>query len=100
MSELEENKISEYINNSLDYFHTSSLGCAAALITIGFESFLVDISRNKEAVFVFPRSGDMDYRIKEYWNNTLEVKSRSFIDNIRNLERRTKVKIDAYERSN
>ncbi|HKU18005.1 MAG TPA: DUF5659 domain-containing protein [Candidatus Saccharimonadales bacterium] len=64
------------------------LGLAAALVSCGFQ--IQEISRDAEgrAYFVFQQSDELGITVVSYWENSLEVKARTFFDNTKMLKSR------------
>lgn len=67
---------------------THDLGLAAALVSSGFK--LRDTSRdlNGRFYFAFRQTRDLAEAIDEYWANTLNVRARTYNDNIKMLKSR------------
>jgi|SRR3989344_4535586 len=66
----------------------SDLGCAAALVTAGFELLTLDRANIRKVRFIFRRGARIKKVADNFWSDRLEQKSRSFWDNIKNLKNR------------
>ena len=71
-----------------NHFYTYDLGCSAALISADFELLMLDRSTPGKVQFVFQREPSIDRVAADYWANRLEVKSRSYFDNLKMLKNR------------
>ena len=69
-------------------FYTYDLGCSAALISADFELLMLDRSTPGKVQFVFRREPSIDRVSAEYWANRLEIKARSYFDNLKMLKNR------------
>jgi len=79
----------EYYNYKQDkVFTTYDLGCAAALITKGFKLVALDRTYPRKIQFIFEKTDEINDIINEYLIDTLEIKARSYFDNIRALKSR------------
>jgi hypothetical protein len=77
-------------NFSLDdqvfVFTTHDLGCSTALLCAGFELLDVEKSNPKKALFIFRRKIGIENIADKYFADKLEVKARSFFDNLKALK--------------
>ena len=71
-----------------EVFATFDLGCSAALITAGFELLTLDKANLRKVQFVFRRKVGIEKIVDDYWADRLEVKARSFFDNVKMLKNR------------
>ena len=70
------------------YLYTFDLGAAASLVTAGFEIVSLDKANPHKVQFVFHREAGIEKVVDDYWADRLEVKARSFFDNIKMLKNR------------
>lgn len=84
-NQIEKNVSPETDNQVLSTF---DLGCAAALITAGFELLSLDRENPRKVKFIFRRGNGIEKAAEDFWSDRLEQKSRSFWDNIKNLKNR------------
>lgn len=71
-----------------NYFYTYDLGAAAALVSSGFQLALLDKTNPNKVQFAFTKEAGMERVMDDYWADRLEVKARSFFDNIKMLKNR------------
>lgn len=71
-----------------DYFCTFDLGAAAALVSAGFQLVSLDKANPRKAQFTFLREAEIQAVLDDYWTDRLEVKARSFFDNLKMLKNR------------
>jgi len=71
-----------------NYFYTFDLGCSAALISVGFELISLDKTNPKKVQFIFRRKVGIEKVVDNYWADRLEVKARTFFDNVKMLKNR------------
>lgn len=74
--------------NYTDLYYTFDLGCASALASKDFELVSLDRANPKKVRFIFKRKIGIDEIVDAYWADNLEVKARSFFDNIKALKNR------------
>lgn len=67
---------------------THDLGLAAALVSSGFRLRATSRDINGRFYFAFKQTGDLAEAIDEYWANTLNVRARTYNDNIKMLKSR------------
>jgi len=67
-------------------FTTYDLGCSTALLCADFELLTVKKSNPKKALFVFRRKVGIEEIANKYFADKLEVKARSFFDNLKALK--------------
>jgi len=76
------------LENPEEYFFTYDLGCAASLVSSGYELLSLDRQNPKKILFIFKRTGDTDKVVDDYYSDRLRVNARTFFDNIRMLKNR------------
>jgi hypothetical protein len=74
--------------NYAKFFYSFDLGASAALVSVGFELVSLDKSNPKKVRFVFRREPGTENVVDEYWADRLEVKARTFFDNVKMLKNR------------
>lgn len=74
--------------DQIKFFNTFDLGAAASLVTADFELVTLDKSNPRKVQFVFRWTAGIEKVVDEYWADKLEVKARSFFDNIKMLKNR------------
>jgi hypothetical protein len=67
---------------------TYDLGCAGALVSVGFELVSLDKENPRKVRFVFRKKDGMDQTIEAYFSDRLELKARILYDNLRMLKNR------------
>ncbi|MFA6428202.1 MAG: DUF5659 domain-containing protein [Candidatus Buchananbacteria bacterium] len=75
-------------DDQVRFFNTFDLGAAASLATAGFELITLDKSNPRKVQFVFCRTNGIEKVVDDYWADKLEVKARSFFDNVKMLKNR------------
>ena len=74
-------------NTTKDTFETSDLGLTCALVTAKFELQVADKRNPKRVQFIFARRGnDIDRVVDDYFADRLELKARSYFDNLKMLK--------------
>ena len=71
-----------------EFFSTTDLGIAAALLTENFELLNLDKSDPRKVRFVFRRDDGIIKVADDFWSNRLEQKVRSFWENVKVLKNR------------
>ena len=74
-----------YAEDYRNYLYTFDLGAAAALVSAGFQLALLDKTNSRKVQFAFLRQARV---VDDYWADRLEVKARSFFDNLKMLKNR------------
>jgi len=74
--------------NSNEYYFTYDLGCSSALICAEFELVSLDKTNPRKVQFIFKREVGIEEVVDDYWADRLEVKARTFFDNIKMLKNR------------
>ncbi len=89
---LNEGQAEEYqyipLDDHTNYFYTFDLGCSAALISAGFELVSLDKANPRKVQFIFRREIGIKKVVDDYWADRLEVKARTFFDNVKMLKNR------------
>jgi len=75
-------------NHSSKTFDTYDLGCSAALICKGYDLTALDKNNPRKVMFIFEKGGDIEDVASSYWAGKLNVKARSYFDNIKMLKNR------------
>ena len=83
-----KNQEDETLNNYINHFYTFDLGCAAALISAGFELISLEKTNPRKVQFILCREVGIEKVVDNYWADRLEVKARAFFDNIKMLKNR------------
>ncbi len=77
-------------NNSLSdpsfVFTTYDLGCSTALLCADFELLDIKKSNPKKALFIFARTSKIEEVANSYFADKLEIKARSYNDNLKALK--------------
>ncbi len=84
----DEEKDFVYLSDLDKYHLTFDLGCAAALISIGYELCKLNKENPRKVQFVFHRTKGLDEAVDEYWADTLKLPARSLFDNTKMLKNR------------
>ena len=74
------------LNDPAFVFTTHDLGCSTALLCADFELLDVEKSNPKKALFIFRRKIGIENIADKYFADKLEVKARSFFDNLKALK--------------
>ncbi len=64
------------------------LGLGAALVSRGFELQEIERSAGGPAYFLFIKTGELERAVSAYWANTLDVRARTYSENIKMLKSR------------
>ena len=75
-------------DNYQDFMTTYDLGCSSAIISAGFELVSLDKSNPKKVQFIFHRELGIEKVVDDYFADKLEVKARTFFDNVKMLKNR------------
>lgn len=84
---LSDEKLDDF-NDQIKFFNTFDLGAAASLVTADFELVTLDKSNPRKVQFIFRWTDGIEKIADEYWADKLEIKARSFFDNIKMLKNR------------
>jgi len=71
-----------------EVFATYDLGCSSALTSAGFELVSLDKANPRKVQFIFRREVGIEKVVDDYWADRLEVKARTFFDNVKMLKNR------------
>lgn len=71
-----------------NYLYTFDLGAAASLVTAGFKLVSLDKTNSRKVQFIFHRGLGIEKIVDDYWADCLEVKTRTFFDNVKMLKNR------------
>jgi hypothetical protein len=71
-----------------NYYETSDLGLAAALISSGVRLVKVDMANPKRAVFIFDKNQFKTSIIDEFWSGELKVSALRYFENTKVLKSR------------
>lgn len=74
--------------NTSDHYFTYDLGCSSALICADFELVSLDKTNPRKVQFIFKREDGIEKVVDNYWADRLEVKARTYFDNIKMLKNR------------
>lgn len=75
-------------DNYQDFMTTYDLGCSSALVSSGFELVSLDKANPKKVQFIFRRELGIENVADDYFADRLEVKARTFFDNVKMLKNR------------
>ncbi len=75
-------------DNYQDFLTTYDLGCSSALVSSGFELVSLDKTNPKKVQFIFRREIGIEKVVDDYFADRLEVKARTFFDNVKMLKNR------------
>jgi hypothetical protein len=67
-------------------FTTYDIGVSTALLCADFELLMVEKDNPRKALFVFRREVGIEEIVDKYFADRLEVKARSFFDNLKALK--------------
>lgn len=67
-------------------FTTYDLGVSTALLCAGFELLSVEKGNPRKALFIFQKADGIEDVADRYFSDRLEVKARSFFDNLKALK--------------
>jgi hypothetical protein len=71
------------------FYGISDLGCAAALVCLGFGITSLDRVQNPKRVsFIFRSSKEIQEAVRAYWSGTLRVDARRFFESTKSLKSR------------
>ena len=81
-------KLKENSEYQTSHFSTFDLGCAAALISIGFKLISLNKQNPHKVLFIFEKKVDIEEVVNKYFSGKLKVSARVLIDNIKMLKNR------------
>jgi len=70
------------------YWATFDLGCSSVLISAGFDLVSLEKSNPRKVQFIFRKETGIEKTVDDYWADRLEIKARTFFDNIKMLKNR------------
>lgn len=76
------------MTKQLEEYQTYDLGCAAALISAGFELESLDKANPRKVLFIFRGKVEIKTVVDDYWADKLEVTARGYFDNVKMLKNR------------
>jgi hypothetical protein len=79
-------RLKENSKNRANHFSTFDLGCAAALISIGFKLISLNKQNPNKVLFIFEKKVDIEEVVNKYFSGKLKVSARVLIDNIKMLK--------------
>ena len=71
-----------------EIFPTYDMGCAAGLVSVGFELKSLDRSNPKKVLFCFTYEPGIEAAADDYFVDKLQVNGRTYFDNIKMLKNR------------
>lgn len=74
------------LNDPAYVWTTYDLGVSTALLCVGFQLLSLKKENPRKALFVFKRESGIDDCANRYFTDQLEVKARSFFDNLKALK--------------
>ncbi|MEX0924424.1 MAG: DUF5659 domain-containing protein [Candidatus Paceibacterota bacterium] len=72
--------------DSSSVFTTYDLGASAALLSSGYQLQGLEKTNSRKVLFVFKRDKEIEEHANKYFSNQLEVKARSYFDNLKALK--------------
>lgn len=75
-------------DNYNERYSTFDLGCASALVSSGFKIVSLEKSNPKKVQLVFRREAGIEKVADDYFADRLEIKARSFFDEIKSIKSR------------
>lgn len=69
-------------------YYTHDLGCAAALVSVGFMLVELDKENPHKVGFIFRGDEKLNKATEDYFSDRLIVNARTFFDNLRMLKNR------------
>ena len=70
------------------FLHTTDLGAAAALVTLGYLVLEINKDNPRKAEFIFADDGEITESLNAYWSTGLTVSARAYFDNLKMLKSR------------
>jgi len=71
-----------------EIFQTYDMGCAAGLVSVGFELKSLDRSNPQKVLFCFKYEVDIEEAADDYFVDKLQINARTYFDNIKMLKNR------------
>jgi hypothetical protein len=72
----------------MENYKINDLGCAASIITAGYDLDSLERNDRERVSFVFKNSPQLEEIINNYWKNNLQVDARSLVENLKMLKTR------------
>ena len=85
---IQKSQQEEILGDYINYYYTFDLGSSAALISTGFELVSLDKQNPRKVQFIFRRETGIEKVVDNYWADRLEIKARTFFDNVKMLKNR------------
>lgn len=86
--ETKPEELTHVLVDNNEYFFTYDLGISSALISMNFKLISLDKENPKKVKFIFNREIGIEKAVDDYWTNHLELKARTFFENIKMLKNR------------
>lgn len=71
-----------------EYYDTSDMALAAALLCGGCKLEALDRSNSRRALFIFEHTKDLDKILNDYWQDSVTVNPRTYFDWVKHLKTR------------
>ncbi|MCF7844040.1 DUF5659 domain-containing protein [Candidatus Gracilibacteria bacterium] len=81
-----EEEVSSTLKDADSLFTTYNIAISTALLCAGFELLTVDKKNPKRVQFIFKKKRGIESVADQYLSNKLEVKARSFFDQLKALK--------------
>ena len=78
----------EFITDYSRHFHTYDMGCASALMVLGYDLVFLDREAGIRTRFVFTNDEGIAESAVSYWSKQLALDAHSYFIAIRSLEKR------------
>jgi signal transduction protein with GAF and PtsI domain len=72
--------------DSNKYWSSHDLGCAAALVSLGFDLMALNKENPQKVKFIFKSTEDIEEVIKEYWNRGLQVDAQTYFNSLKSIK--------------
>lgn len=76
------------LEDTENYFYSFDLGLCAALVSLGFPLASLDKANPNKVRFIFRKKVGIDKSIADYWAGGLEIRARTYFENIKMLKNR------------
>ena len=70
------------------YFSTSDLGCAAALISAGFDLISLNKDNPRKVLFIFKEKSGIEDTVNNYFSGKLKISAINLFNNTKMLKNR------------
>ena len=87
-SQFNELKYAPTYDDPNTHWTTFDLGCSSALVSAGFELVSLEKTNPRKVQFIFRREAGIEKAVDDYWADRLELKARTFFDNVKMLKNR------------